>query len=177
MNPFRDEQCSCRDWGIAEEWCHLTFFCDLNLHFNNCVSSISLVLDQCVKTKEILSLAGRALSEADLWAAGGGTDVLRCKHTGYELVLKKKKRIHILGGISLYHNVDSLKTICRQSQEVFYWPWIEFLSLLNWHSLFYIKLKLIYYADTESYHCTSELISEDGCSSLRRLCCPMSSVQ
>lgn len=163
-NALRDEQRVCRVWGIAEEWCHRTFFCDLHLHFSNCVSSISLILDPCIRTNEILSLVGRAVSEADLWAAGGDTDVLHCKQTSYGQVLKETLKFWVEFPFTTTSNIDSLKkkqkkkTICRQSQELL-WPWIKLLSPQNWHCWFHIKQELIYYEDTESYHCTSELIS------------------
>ncbi len=66
MNPLR-KQWSCCDWGGKQRSDVTWLLCDLCLHFdlNNCVSSNSLVPDQCVRT----IAAGHALPEADLRAA------------------------------------------------------------------------------------------------------------
>ena len=126
------------------------------LTFNNCVSLISPVLDQCVKVIQnvVLNRTGLHVKlTSDLWQRWRCT-TLRT-HTGSRA--SAQINICILGGVSLCQKMDSLKTIYWR--ELFHRPRIKWLSPENCHSWFHIELELIYYKDTVSYHRTPELIS------------------
>lgn len=107
--------------GVAEEWCHVTFLfvtsiCTLT--FNNCVSCISLVLDQCVKTNDILSLLERALSDADL-RASGEAEMYYAANTHR---LWTSVQWHIYTFWVEFPFTTTFQKQYWQSQELFYWP-------------------------------------------------------
>lgn len=116
---------SSRDFFFVTSICALTF--------NNCVGSISLVLDQCVRINYILSAAGWGPSEAVTSKLQEGRRCTTLQTRG--LCTNAQRNIHILGRISLYHDNDSLKKMRNhRSWELFNWPWIKWNSPQNSHS-------------------------------------------